>query len=173
MASCAGFGPEKPLLTGSCRLEAATSRLEDMVPNTTDAAAPTNGTQAGQFQSPTNNRAIEQAGVVAPTPLQHREALPPAIDDFDAMINAEVKTFVNMSEEIGGLVAEQVWIESFLARGGPLSDSSIYLGCRSPALFRRRTQIPHHYNQGQEARYTIAHLHGDIERASVYDGVCQ
>lgn len=37
--------------------------------------------------------------------------LPPAIDDFDALINGDVKTFVNMSEEIGGLVAEQVRME--------------------------------------------------------------
>lgn len=36
------------------------------------------------------------------------ETLPPTIDDFDTTINDEVKSFVNMSEEIGGLVAEQV-----------------------------------------------------------------
>lgn len=96
------------LLTDTGRLEAATSRLEDMVPNMNDPSAPTNGLQAAQIHNSGTNRAIEQGGVVAPAPQQQRETLPPAIDDFDAMINAEVKTFVNMSEEIGGLVAEQV-----------------------------------------------------------------
>lgn len=45
---------------------------------------------------------------IPPTPQKHLETLPPVIDDFDNIINGEVKTFVNMSEEIGGLVAEQV-----------------------------------------------------------------
>ena len=79
-----------------------------MVPNMGDPSAAINGVQASQAQSPLASRAIEQPGGATPTPPQHQETLPPAIDDFDAMINAEVKTFVNMSEEIGGLVAEQV-----------------------------------------------------------------
>ena len=36
------------------------------------------------------------------------EPLPPALDDFDSLINGDVIKFVNMSEELGGLVAEQV-----------------------------------------------------------------
>lgn len=110
------FSPSAPhfqlLLTGRVRLEAATSRLEDMVPDMSNPAASTNGVQAGQFQSSDASRAIEQPGAVTPAPHHHREPLPPAIDDFDAMINAEVKTFVNVSEEIGGLVAEQVHLPS-------------------------------------------------------------
>ena len=98
----------RPQLTGDCRLEAATSRLEDMVPNMSDLSVPTNGISAGQNQSLSTSRGVEQAGGATPTTHQHQETLPPSIDDFDAMINAEVKTFVNMSEEIGGLVAEQV-----------------------------------------------------------------
>lgn len=49
-----------------------------------------------------------QARGVPPSPPKHLETLPPVIDNFDGIINGEVKTFVNMSEEIGGLVAEQV-----------------------------------------------------------------
>ncbi len=37
------------------------------------------------------------------------ERLAPAIQDFDAIISEDVQTYVTMSEEIGGLVAEQVW----------------------------------------------------------------
>lgn len=95
------------MLTFLTRLEAATSRLEDMVPNMGDA----NGTTSGAI--PTEDATIGAAGgtdqtrnAVTPQPLV--EALNPAIDDFDAIINGHVSTFVNMSEDIGGLIAEQV-----------------------------------------------------------------
>lgn len=87
-----------------CRLEAATSRLEDMVPSLGDGSDPSNGLSAGQPQY--NN---DHARGASPSVSHDVERLPPAIDDFDAMINGDVKTYVNMSEEIGGLVAEQVW----------------------------------------------------------------
>lgn len=79
-----------------------------MVPNMSDPSAALNGAQAGQVQNPSATRATEATGGANPIAMQQHEVLPPAIDDFDALINAEVKTFVNMSEEIGGLVAEQV-----------------------------------------------------------------
>ena len=106
-----------------------------MVPNMSDPSAAINGVQAGQAQSPSASRAIEQTGGVTPTPQQHQETLPPAIDDFDAMINAEVKTFVNMSEEIGGLVAEQVCIFKNWPNQSK-SDADARPGCRSPSIFR-------------------------------------
>lgn len=89
------------------RLEAATSRLEDMVPSISDPSASANGVSS-----------LPESGLTAPggglrgepgaAQQQPMAPLPPAIDDFDALINGDVKTFVNMSEEIGGLVAEQV-----------------------------------------------------------------
>ena len=91
------------------RLEAATSRLEDMVPNMSDTAASTNGVQSAQAQGMPAAAGMVQSRGYAPQPLRHTETLPPTIDDFDSTINDEVKTFVNMSEEIGGLVAEQVF----------------------------------------------------------------
>lgn len=42
------------------------------------------------------------------SPERRIEPLPPAIEDFDAIVNGDVQNFVNMSEDIGGLVAEQV-----------------------------------------------------------------
>lgn len=89
------------------RLEAATSRLEDMVPNMGDTAASTNGIQSSSGQNLTAAEGTGHARRNVQSP-RHMETLPPMIDDFDAMINGDVKTFVNMSEEIGGLVAEQV-----------------------------------------------------------------
>ena len=91
------------------RLEAATSRLEDMVPTMTDASALTNGQPALPEAGLSTGRGLSHpAGTVA-SPRPAIEPLPPAIDDFDALINGIVKTYVNMSEEIGGLVAEQVY----------------------------------------------------------------
>ena len=97
----------KLMLTFLTRLEAATSRLEDMVPNMGDANGTTNGA------IPSEDVTIGAAGGtdqtrIAVTPQPLVEPLSPAIDDFDALINGHVSTFVNMSEDIGGLIAEQV-----------------------------------------------------------------
>ena len=78
-----------------------------MVPNISDGSVYTNGAQSGHLGGSATPRGTDTNGAT-PGPASLVEALPPAINDFDAMINAEVRTFVNMSEEIGGLVAEQV-----------------------------------------------------------------
>lgn len=89
------------------RLEAATSRLEDMVPAMSDPTASTNG-MSSLPESGLTAPAVDARGGPGTPDQQPMAPLPPAIDDFDALINGDVKTFVNMSEEIGGLVAEQV-----------------------------------------------------------------
>ncbi|KAL8700270.1 MAG: hypothetical protein Q9201_005541 [Fulgogasparrea decipioides] len=88
------------------RLEAATSRLEDMVPTIQDPSAASNGV-ASLPESGLTAPGAEARGRLASSPKLAPAPLPPAIDAFDALINGDVKTFVNMSEEIGGLVAEQ------------------------------------------------------------------
>ena len=87
------------------RLEAATSRLEDMVPTIGDQSAVPNGlsTSGQDAETPGSSKQLGASdGPPSPAPL------PPAIDDFDSVINGDVTKFVNMSEQIGGLVAEQV-----------------------------------------------------------------
>lgn len=96
--------PAKLALTILGRLEAATSRLEDLVPTIGDPSLTTNAALALSEQASSGDRSLNQAGSLP----RHMEPLPPVIDDFDAIINGQVKSFVNMSEEIGGLVAEQV-----------------------------------------------------------------
>ena len=91
------------------RLEAATSRLEDMVPSMGENSSALNGHPSTQPQGLAFND--DHARGASPQPQRHVETLPPAIDDFDTMINTEVKTYVNISEEIGGLVAEQVGVQ--------------------------------------------------------------
>lgn len=95
------------------RLEAATSLLESIVdPNLGGASASTNGT------TPNDGAVISVAGrtdqargmINSPQPIS--EPLPPAIEDFDTIIAEDVQAFVNMSEEIGGLIAEQVGLST-------------------------------------------------------------
>lgn len=88
------------------RLEAATSRLEDMVPHMTEQSAVTNGVSSPD-QDPTPKGAKQsEGGITSPAPSA--APLPASIDDFDKMINGELTTFATMSEGIGGLLAEQV-----------------------------------------------------------------
>ena len=100
--------PRALALTILGRLEAATSRLEDLVPSIGEGSATTNGIPLNPEQGVTSTEGLGQATGNGSSSQRYVEALPPVIDDFDGMINGEVKTFVNMSEEIGGLVAEQV-----------------------------------------------------------------
>lgn len=80
-----------------------------MVPTLADSSTPPNGIEAGSAPTSSINRAVVPSGATSPPPAQI-ETLPLSITDFDAMIDGEVKTFVNISEEVGGLVAEQVCV---------------------------------------------------------------
>jgi adenylyl cyclase-associated protein len=92
-------------LTSADRLEAATSRLEDMAMsleggstvNSVNAVTPP---QAAAPESP------KPAPAVAPAPAP--EPLPPQVEDFDALIKGDVQKFVDTAQNIGDLVAEQV-----------------------------------------------------------------
>lgn len=85
------------------RLEAATSRLEDMaassieLPNISGAPAPA---PTGPLPMPPAMKVAEPKPVV--------EILPESVEDFDSFIAGPVQKFVNLSDEIGGPVAEQV-----------------------------------------------------------------
>ena len=103
-----GFTVEPDIsLTILHRLEAATSRLEDMVPHMGEQSTITNGfSSLDQGQSVPGRTKQSEGAVTSPPPSA--APLPASIDDFDKMINGEVTMFVAMSEEIGGLLAEQV-----------------------------------------------------------------
>ena len=77
------------------------------MPNMGDHTAATNGLSAADQESQAPE-GVKQLGAsdAPPSPAP----LPPAIDDFDAVINGDVTKFVAISEHIGGLVAEQVII---------------------------------------------------------------
>ncbi|KAF1992369.1 hypothetical protein K402DRAFT_388025 [Aulographum hederae CBS 113979] len=80
------------------RLEAATSRLEDIA---SSAASLEQKDAAG---TPTTN------GAVAGTPQstsQPAEELPQSILDYDTLINGDLKAYMAVAEQLGGSIAEQ------------------------------------------------------------------
>jgi adenylyl cyclase-associated protein len=99
------------------RLEAATSRLEDIA-SSAEGPAP-HSAIAGP-----SSRSIAGAASAAPsingdvTPTQGPAPklaipepvvdLPQVVEDFDTMMNEDLKPFKEISEKIGGVVAEQV-----------------------------------------------------------------
>lgn len=99
------------------RLEAATSLLESIVsPNLGDLSTAVNGALSddkGLGLAAVGGNAAQPQGVTPPT--HPAEPLPPSIEDFDAIISEDVQRYVNMSEAIGGLVAEQVGLRASLA----------------------------------------------------------
>ena len=90
------------------RLEAATLLLENIVaPSHGDASASTNGSLPNEeARLVAAGRTDQPLASASSQPIP--EPLPPAIEDFNTIITKDVQTYVNMSEEIGGLVAEQV-----------------------------------------------------------------
>ncbi|KAK6852545.1 Adenylyl cyclase-associated protein [Apiospora arundinis] len=91
------------------RLEAATARLEDIATSTIELpqAVPA---LSHTVATPTN------AGSPAPTPAPGaspaakavpEEPLPESIEDFDAFVATSVDRYVQASEKLGGLIAEQ------------------------------------------------------------------
>lgn len=94
-------------------MEAATSRLEDLASfgstgdpsisvSSSTALLQSSGSSIATPSSPAPGGSASSSTPSAPQPSD-----PPTISDFDALINNEVKKFLKLSEEIGGLVAEQ------------------------------------------------------------------
>lgn len=87
------------------RLEAATSRLEDMA-TSVDASHPETVAAITSAIAP---QPEPTPTITEPAP-QPVEPLPRTIEDFDTLIQEDVKAFVSASEKVGGLVEQQVCI---------------------------------------------------------------
>ncbi|EAW07557.1 adenylate cyclase-binding protein [Aspergillus clavatus NRRL 1] len=87
------------------RLEAATSRLEDMAMSLDDPHTPPKHIGAAATPEPVASIPPKQAP--APPAPPAAPSLPPQIEDFDALINGDVRSLVELGDKIGGLVAEQ------------------------------------------------------------------
>lgn len=99
--------PSDTLTTLVYRLEAATSRLEDIASATIEPPK-SNGA------SPSASAAPAAAPLPPPIPAMAEpvkpkaEPLPESVEDFDSFINGSVKKFVTLSDELGGSLAQQV-----------------------------------------------------------------
>lgn len=85
------------------RLEAATSRLEDMASAVVEAPKTNGALPAVTAAAPAAAVASHPAA-----PKKVAEPLPLIIEDFDVFIDTAVKKYVDLSKDIGGPVAEQV-----------------------------------------------------------------
>ena len=86
------------------RLEAATSRLEDMA-STTVEPPKTNGA-APPPTAPLPPAPVPAAAAAPPKSVP--EVVPESVEEFDAFINGSLKKFGKLSDDLGGPVAEQV-----------------------------------------------------------------
>lgn len=92
------------------RLEAATSRLEDIasstieIPHAVPALQETLATPAASSSKSASNAT---SSAPAPAPPAADEPLPDSIDDFDAFLNTSIAKYSKLSKQLGGLIAEQ------------------------------------------------------------------
>jgi adenylyl cyclase-associated protein len=89
------------------RLEAATSRLEDIATSTElpKDVPVLNQAVASSAPTPTPPSA---AAPTNPTPKAIEEPIPESIEEFQQFINLSVGKYVGVSKELGGVVAKQV-----------------------------------------------------------------
>ena len=99
------------------RLEAATSRLEDMATSVDathpDTVAAITSASATQGISATAATAAPTATEPTPPPT---EPIPRSVEEFDKIVKEDVQAFATASEQIGGLVEQQVHILRNLSR---------------------------------------------------------
>ncbi|KAI9739188.1 MAG: hypothetical protein M1834_007401 [Cirrosporium novae-zelandiae] len=88
------------------RLEAATSRLEDIAA-ATDPNAPSSGAASTPATAAATIVGGDHSSIATPPPEPPKETLPVSIEAFDEIIDGDVKAYMDKSQEIGGLVAAQ------------------------------------------------------------------
>lgn len=89
------------------RLEAATSRLEDIAQTTIDPGTSMNGVSSDAATIKASASSLTGT-VPSQSPSKPAETLPPSIGAFDEIINTDVTKFVKLGEQIGGVLSEQV-----------------------------------------------------------------
>jgi hypothetical protein len=137
-----------------CRLEAATSRLEDMAMGLDEHNAQ---------KAPDSTAALEPEPSKQPTPTAPAAPapipLPPQIEDFDTLIDKDVNSFVDLGRKIGGLVEEQVgrhwspgnWLNVLLIR--PIVQ-------RRSTSVQGRAHLPLRFYKGEETRHAASRAYG-------------
>lgn len=152
--------PDNALTQLVRRLEAATSRLEDIASSATSFdQSLANGPPPGvggiaASQSKTSSMpdlaAASRQQPVAPPPAPQQAALPAAVADMDTLMNGDLKKFVTAGEGLDKQISEQVLLVHLL------SCHAVLLTLESPGTsgfqgFRRPASVPLRQHQGQEA----------------------
>lgn len=89
------------------RLEAATSRLEDIAGSI--EGAPPAGANGSAKEQETSHAATQSQTTILPVPeSKPAEPLPRQVEQFDELIDGDVTEFVQAADKVGGLVEEQV-----------------------------------------------------------------
>lgn len=146
------------------RLEAATSRLEDMAASSIELPS-INGAPTPAPTGPLPAPPVAKAPELKPV----QEALPESVEDFDSFIAGPVKKFVNLSDELGGPIAEQV---GTMADNAELQVDS-NTGFERIAGICRATKVHLNYHESEKAGYEQSHLHATFEPFTGIDHGCQ
>jgi adenylyl cyclase-associated protein len=96
---------ETPLIRLIHRLEAATSRLEDIASSAQPFEPSATGHDGSSLAVPSQNQRASTPGASS---IQSQEPLPESIEDFDTLINGDLKAYNDLSQALGGVIAEQV-----------------------------------------------------------------
>ena len=113
---------EPPLTRLVRRLEAATSRLEDIASSAQTFEQPSS---AGHHGGPSDGSSLAvpsagQMGLQTPSASspgapqsQLVEPLPQSVTDFDTLLRGDLQAYNDLSNALGGVVAEQVGLFTF------------------------------------------------------------
>lgn len=88
------------------RLEAATSRLEDIASSTVEIPQVVPNIQE-TLASPVAGSAGGPSNAVPAAPAAAVEELPESVEDFDSFLKSSVDKYLDLSKQLGGLIAEQ------------------------------------------------------------------
>ena len=102
--------PDDALTKLALRLEAATSRLEDIASSTFEKPSALDAAPGAQSIAAAQAPARASAPPAAPgaPPAPSKADVPPMLAAFDALLDNELKHFVDLSKQLGGPIAEQV-----------------------------------------------------------------
>lgn len=137
--------PQTVLTTLSRRLEAATSRLEDMASSSISPPS-INGTPGPSASTTTLTPNPAPPAIVEP-PKPKAEPIPESVEEFDAFINSTVKKYLDASNALGGKIAEQVRHTGVVGKAAILIGVSGRCCIRS---FQGTAGVLAHRDKGQE-----------------------
>jgi adenylyl cyclase-associated protein len=108
---------EAPLTRFIRRLEAATSRLEDIASSAQTFEQPHGGPSDGSsltVPSP-GQMGLQSPSIASPGVSQSQlaEPSPQSINDFDTLLRGDLQAYRDLSNALGGVVAEQVGLFTF------------------------------------------------------------